>query len=535
MVQPDRRCRHDGIPESCAPVRDLQEAAAALAGPLEPPAVAEKLVDLACRYSSAAGAVVSVATEPRRFEVQAARGLPEESLAPYRRIDLDRVDPPLDGLLLGGEVWLESPEAIVGRFPEWADFPARTGTGAWAFIPLLSGQRRLGTLSLYWRQARAIDEIERSFLRALAQQGGFALDRARLVADFAEAVAFLDALFLAAPNGIGFIDTELRVRRANAALAAAAGARREDLLERRVVDLLGPDRGPAVEGLLSRILATGRPELDRELSVGEGEDRRSFVVSLYRVEAAGRPIGIGCLVRDVTLLRRAEEFRTHLLAIVGHDLRSPLAAITVSADMLLRRARDEKEAAPIRRIRSSADRIGRILRDLLDWARAEAGQALPLSPREASLDELCRIAADEAMAAAPGHRVVVEGEGEGTGCWDPDRLGQALGNLVGNAVKHGRPGAEVRVRWRGLGERVAIEVENEGEPIPREIRRHLFEPFRKGAATGAPGGGLGLGLFIARELVRAHGGRISVRSDQRATVFAVDLPRRTDTGAAPGT
>jgi signal transduction histidine kinase len=266
--------------------------------------------------------------------------------------------------------------------------------------------------------------------------------------------------------------------------------------------------------------------VDRDVPARGADGERHLLASVFRVDAGGRTIGVGGIVRDVTELRRAEEFRRHLLAIVGHDLRSPLAAITVSVGLLLRQHRlEQREVATLSRVLASAGKIERILRDLLDWASAEAGHTLPLSPREASIADVCRGAADEALAVDPARSVAVEGEGDPRGRWDPDRLAQVLGNLVGNAFKHGRAGAPVRVRWRGTGDEVAVEVENQGEPIPPALRRRIFEPFRRGAATGGPGGGLGLGLYIARELVRAHGGTIAVRSGGGTTTFTVRLPR----------
>jgi signal transduction histidine kinase len=129
--------------------------------------------------------------------------------------------------------------------------------------------------------------------------------------------------------------------------------------------------------------------------------------------------------------------------------------------------------------------------------------------------------AEDAAAAWPGADVRCEGSAGAWGDWDPDRLRQALGNLVTNALKHGQAGAPVVVRWSAAPDAALVEVENRGPPPPPELVPHLFEPFRRGEH-----GGHGLGLFIAREIARAHGGEVTLRCGGGATVFGLRLPRR---------
>jgi signal transduction histidine kinase len=221
---------------------------------------------------------------------------------------------------------------------------------------------------------------------------------------------------------------------------------------------------------------------------------------------------------------RMLEIQERLLAIVGHDLRSPLSAIEAGVTLLSRAALGAPEARTAARVLSSSRRMTRMIRDLLDWTRVRSGGGIPLSRRKADLGEICRGVLDEvSLRAGPG--VELTGNGDLSGRWDPDRLQQAFGNVVTNALRYAPAGAPVRIRAIGEPDRVRLEIENDGPPIPPEVMRSLFEPYRAGAAVGEHGG-VGLGLFIVRSIVEAHGGTIAVDSGpSRPVRFTVSLPR----------
>jgi signal transduction histidine kinase len=191
------------------------------------------------------------------------------------------------------------------------------------------------------------------------------------------------------------------------------------------------------------------------------------------------------------------------------------------------------QAKTVDRIRSSAARMGRIIDDLLSYTRTRLGSGIPVEPTETDLAELARRMVDELGAAHAGVRVELRADGDARGEWDGARLEQVISNVVSNAIDHGEEGEPVRVSVSAAGDAVELVVENRGE-MPREILDHAFEAFQRGPEqTGRKASGLGLGLYIAREIVQRHSGSILARSREGWTRVVVRLPRRAAAAAIP--
>jgi PAS domain S-box-containing protein len=242
--------------------------------------------------------------------------------------------------------------------------------------------------------------------------------------------------------------------------------------------------------------------------------------------------GIAVFFRDVTEQKRTEQFRDRLLGIVGHDLRNPLTHISLATQLMLRREGiAEPVLSGVRRIATSADRMARMIADLLDFTRASVGGGIPLERRPTDLCVLVQDTVAEFELTHPGRVLLSCARGAHAGAWDPDRLAQVVSNLVGNALTHGDAGTLVHVTVVAEGPDVVLTVHNAGRPIPAELLPHVFDPFKQ---AGGDGGrqGLGLGLYIVQQLVLAHGGDISVRSSTaEGTVFTVRLPLTVPAGA----
>jgi sigma-B regulation protein RsbU (phosphoserine phosphatase) len=254
-------------------------------------------------------------------------------------------------------------------------------------------------------------------------------------------------------------------------------------------------------------------------------------------DAEGRAIQVVGALQDVSERKRLEEearqrtaFERQLIGIVSHDLRNPLNAIILAAGALLKSEDlDERHRRNAIRVLNSAERATRMIRDLLDFTQARQGGGIPLSRREANLHELVHNVLDEVQATHPERTLLVEQSGDGTGEWDPDRLAQVITNLLGNAIQYSPPDTPVKVTTRGEVDAVVLEVHNAGPPIAPELLGRIFEPMERGTYQQAvrSGRSIGLGLFIVRHIVLAHGGRVSVRSlVEEGTTFTVLLPRR---------
>ncbi|HEX5745814.1 MAG TPA: PAS domain S-box protein [Archangium sp.] len=225
--------------------------------------------------------------------------------------------------------------------------------------------------------------------------------------------------------------------------------------------------------------------------------------------------------------RQRSELEQQYLGVVSHDLRNPLASISLGARTLQRLERPAPETVlrTAGRIANSADTMGRMVSDLLDFTRGRLGGGLPLERAHNDLVLLCQEVIDEFSVTHPDRRILLEGDARCEGWWDGERMRQVLSNLLSNALRHSRPGSLVSVRARELEGEVELAVSNEGEPIPSELLPVLFEPFRRGLSAFRPAGSLGLGLFIVHQVAMGHGGRVEVGSAGGVTSFTVRMPR----------
>ena len=226
---------------------------------------------------------------------------------------------------------------------------------------------------------------------------------------------------------------------------------------------------------------------------------------------------------------QVEQARNFFLGMLGHDMRSPLSAIKMSAEYLSKLNAGETISAAALRIVRSGSRMQALLDDLLDFNRTRFGLGISVDPSEI---DLARVFADELQqlrSAHPGAQIELTTTGEVRGVWDEHRLGQLLSNLVVNALKYGNRDTPVRVELQGRATEVVFEVINRGPQIAPRFLSQIFDPLKRGTeheASSGRDGSLGLGLYIARGIATAHGGTITVKSEDGQTVFRVRLPRR---------
>jgi signal transduction histidine kinase len=226
-------------------------------------------------------------------------------------------------------------------------------------------------------------------------------------------------------------------------------------------------------------------------------------------------------------LRQEVEFRERFMGILGHDLRNPLSAVLNAATLLQESASiPPSESWILQRITTSADRMARMISDLLDVTRARSGGRLPVRPGPADLRVICLQVAEELRMVHQDRSILVSSRGDTQGEWDADRLAQLVQNLVSNALDYSPAETSIRVSVHGRPGGALLRVHNRGPSIRPEQARSIFEPFQRGEDETRRSEGLGLGLFIAHQIATSHGGSLRVRSGPvLGTTFTAAFPR----------
>lgn len=225
---------------------------------------------------------------------------------------------------------------------------------------------------------------------------------------------------------------------------------------------------------------------------------------------------------------QVERSRNLLLGMLGHDMRSPLNTILTTASCLAAmNAGEQVSASAVRLIRSGAA-MQALLDDLVDFNRTKLGLGVKVVPSGIDIAAVVTDELEQLRGAYPNRHIELHASGESRGWWDGARLQQLVRNLVSNAIRYGSPDTAVRVALRAEEADVRVEVTNSGATIDPSTLSQIFDPLTRGVEQGDrpdARGGLGLGLFIVREIAHAHGGEVEVRSDEGQTTFAVRLPR----------
>jgi signal transduction histidine kinase/CHASE3 domain sensor protein len=375
-------------------------------------------------------------------------------------------------------------------------------------IPLLQAGATVGVVTLARASGAAFSAAERDLVDRLAAQGSVALANALALSKVSRREAINAAVLDATPDAIGLFDTDGEPVMMNGPM-------------RRLVAELG-------DGITSGAIDDSEDMTHDELAAGE---RRFERYCTFAHDASSTTVGRLVVLRDVTAEREAERLKDEFFALVSHELRTPLTSILGYVELLLELDGDDP-ADPRRRrfldiVERNARRLLRLVGDLLFVAQVEAGR-LSLERREVDLAALARECVDAARprAAAAEIELTVSADSAPPTAGDPDRLAQAVDNLISNALKFTPAGGAVTVRLRVRGDRAAIEVADTGPGIPDDEHERLFERFfRARQATDEAIPGVGLGLAIVKAIVDAHGGAVSVESHLGAgTTFHIELP-----------
>lgn len=575
----------------------LQTATAAFSAARTGDEVARAFFDHGSSAIGAAFARVVLLREPGRLETVAERGFAPE-LAQFRSFSTAAPLPAAAAVRLRAAVWLEDPAETDRQFPALARALQHGAQRfAWAALPLMVGGEPIGAVGLAWKSPHRFSPEERRFLVALVDQCAQATDRARLLdaerrarvrlAHLSELAAALatartreDVIRVLCDTGLGAFDAKAGAywEREGGGRLRLVGCQGYPPLEwapwreipvgsthpvaevARTVEPIWLPTREAVEARCGEDAALGRPHAVAVVPLSLA-DRSFGVLGLFYDEAhpfddeerrfvawlAGKVAEAFERARFYESERRAREraeaaeaearrigeLQERVMAVVGHDLRTPLSAITLATAVLARQGLGPEAQTTVGRIATSAERMAAIVRDLVAFARIRSGPGLSLERRRVDVAPVCERAIRELADLHPGRAVTLATVGDTTLEADADRVAQLVSNLVANALHHAGAAAQVTVRVEGADHEVRVLVSDDGVGIPAERIEEMFEPFQRSGGGG--GGHLGLGLFIVREIARAHGGDVVVRSAPgEGTAFTVRLPRTASAMAGAG-
>ncbi|HWL36549.1 MAG TPA: ATP-binding protein [Frankiaceae bacterium] len=334
------------------------------------------------------------------------------------------------------------------------------------------------------------------------------------------------------PDGLLVADDQGTVVAVNSAAEKLIGCIAHEVVGRDLRDVLplydagGNDWWRCTDPYGGLVTRTGQPE--RQLALGKADNARQLLVTARYVREAprGKVARLVVSIRDAASRDRLERNRADLISTVAHELRSPLTSVKgFTATLLAKwdRFNDDQKKVMLETVNADADRVTRLLADLLDVSRIDAGR-LELHRQVVDLEHSIRKAfAGRIASGEPETRFVLKMRGELPEMWlDPDKVDQVIGNLVENALKYGA--GTVTVSLTGTPAGAEVTVTDEGEGIPAEMLARVFTKFWR-RADGGRRQGTGLGLFIVKGLVEAHGGEITAgRAATGGAEFRFTLP-----------
>jgi PAS domain S-box-containing protein len=423
-------------------------------------------------------------------------------------------------------------EPIMRVDPKFATILREVGARSCLLVPflVLGKAVALAVFILTPESGRRYDAEDLALAEEMARRAGQIIENARLHQQLRQS----DARFRRAleDSKVAVVETDL-ARRIRWLYNTRLDVRDTELVGKTASDVVGAEMGAALDELQSRVLETGEGARGTVSATRDGK-RLHYLIRYEPLRGAHGIEGFSGSTVDVTELKEAEEqlarelgFRERMMGILGHDLRNPLSAVLGLVGLIRsEEGLTDKTREKLAVVEQSAQRMDEMIGTLLDFTRLRVHGSLPVVAEQIDLDQLIRGVVAELQAAHRRRQIDLDVSGNLRGRWDPARIAQMFSNLAVNALWHGARDSIVRVVLAGESETVVLSVTNQGPVISPDLVDRLFEPFQQGKEGSSSGRGkLGLGLYIVREIVRAHGGTIDVRSGDALTTFAVTLPR----------
>jgi len=507
----------------------LTDASTQLGGSIDYDETLQTAVDLAvprladlCMIDIVAGdvgRVVARAVDPERerllYEVRQHYPFDPNANAPWTRLVREQ-GPILAPEADGGQV------ATLARDEGHAEYLRRIAARSTLFLPLMADGEMIGILSLGMAESgRRFGPAEQRLAAELARRVATSIVNATIYRDAQSAEARYRGLFEGAADAIVVVDNEGTYIDVNPAMSALTGYSRDELLTIRAGDGQLTANGDGSKPQFDEIRRAGAFRGEMELRRKDG--------SVVPVESVIRSVALPDgtvfinMMRDISRRRELERLQRDFMAIVSHELKGPLTSIKGFGQIMLRQGTFSERA--VDSILLQAGQIERLINDMFHAAQSDTDR-LELWRNEVNLIEIADTAVDQARATSASHTIRLDtASPEIIGEWDRERLVQVFSNLLSNAIKYSPEGGEIVVSIRQSEHDAQVSISDQGIGIPAAAMPRLFERFYRVEEAGRTIKGLGLGLYITRSLIEAHGGRITVSSEaNRGTTFTFTLP-----------
>ena len=542
----------------------------ALAAGLDLSETLQIIVNVATEMTHAEIGCLELAGEQGELTVQATKGI---DLEEWRARLSRRGDSLGEAVLRTGQPLRLADLRTEGDL--YHENPFGDQVGAYLGVPLRLRGEVQGVLAVHDRHPGRFTPAEVDMLCSFANQAAVAIDNARLftalqrqVAELSAAMSQnaalysrlqlekdrLDAIFRSSSDAIFMADNQLRILAFNPAAELLTGWHADEAIGAQCADVFQCNhrpRGHAGVGRPSpslcpmlKVIATREPIPYAELTITTREGQTKDVAASYSFIPTSNdvgPCGVA-IVRDISRLREVDRLKSEFVSMVSHDLRTPLAVIKGYAATLLNPLLTldrEREKRFIKGINDASDRLTRLIDNVLSVSRLEAGR-FKLNPQVFDLYEVVQRVAASFRSSSSKHQLLIQVPEVGLQVRaDRDQIEQVLTNLVSNALKYSPEGGQVVIAGQARAHEVEIQVSDEGIGIPRAQLTRVFEKYYRGdSAVTKRVSGTGLGLYICKSIVEAHGGRVWVESEPgRGSTFHFSIPRNpfpaSDSGTAP--
>lgn len=504
----------------------LLELARALTQELDLDSLLYRVLDISIEMLAGHAGLIALRADMGGWSIKAARGLPPaftNMLVPYlNQVSAEALDPESEEL--------PAVNSILRELVHRASLGLLTGTG----LPLVARKKVVGVIYIFRNYANLFSSNDRALLGSFANQAAIAVQNAQLYTELRLRSQRLDALLDSAADGMLILSPDHRVERANQALVRMLGISLAEIQNHPHENVL-LWASPPVGLTLERAEADGWPLTPHAHLYVEGDLKRKNLTPLpvgitYSplIAEDGVLVNIIASVRDITRFRQAEELKSTFISIISHELKTPVALIKGYASTL-RREDATWDPEVIRDsltvIEEEADRLTSLIENLLDASRLQAG-GLQIKRADVNVPDLARRVAERMQTQSSHHNIVIDFPPEFPVIFgDENRLTQVLSNLISNAMKYA-PNGEIRISGQIRPDTVILCVSDQGPGIASEDIPHIFDRFYRAPDMARQTKGAGLGLYLTRSIVEAHGGRIWVDTETgKGARICFTLPR----------